>query len=147
MKMLEVLFCILNFVEAIIFCIFTLCMCWDQYEAISENTPYIDRLQDRRGVEQPVYKSLCEVFGSESPNVWWLIPLRPTLFLRKKFTKMCKDTYKALRDRPAREMDEYRPDDDKNGGETDGVCENHNHSHSHSHGKDTTYYDDADFHW
>ena len=138
MKMFDVLFCILNFVEAVIFCIFTMCMCWDQYEAISENTPYIDRLQDKRGAEQPVYKSLCEVFGSDSPDIWWLIPVKPSQSLRDRFTKMCQDTYVALRDRPPREMDEYRRDDDVDNGAS---------SHHDNGDSNTTYYDDADFHW
>ena len=141
MKMLEVLFCILNFVEAVIFCIFTMCMCWDQYEAISENTPYIDRLQDKRGAEQPVYKSLCEVFGSDVPNIWWLVPVRPSKNLRDRFTKMCQDTYDALRDRPAREMDEYRRPDNADDSRFSSSGNHDNDSSS------NTYYDDADFHW
>ena len=41
--------CVINAIESLIFCIFTFAMGCDQYEAIGENTPYIDRLQKRKG--------------------------------------------------------------------------------------------------
>lgn len=40
---------ILNFVEAIIFGMFTIIMTFDQIGAIFDNTPYIDSIQGKRG--------------------------------------------------------------------------------------------------
>eukprot|EP00940_MAST-03C_sp_MAST-3C-sp2_P001861 g1861.t1 len=97
-QMFDAVFSILNFIEAIIFCIFTMCMMWDQYEAIAENTPYIDRLQGKRGKEQAVSKSLREVFG-EPPSWRWFFPLAPSASLRDTFAKMCSDTHRAIVER------------------------------------------------
>ena len=45
----DMIVCAINAVESLIFCIFTFAMGCDQYEAIGENTPYIDRLQKKKG--------------------------------------------------------------------------------------------------
>ena len=45
----DMITCAANAVESLIFCIFTFAMGCDQYEAIGENTPYIDRLQKKKG--------------------------------------------------------------------------------------------------
>ena len=46
----DMIVCAANAVESLIFCIFTFAMGCDQYEAIGENTPYIDRLQKQKGM-------------------------------------------------------------------------------------------------
>jgi ribosomal protein L40E len=68
---------VLNFIEAIVFGLFTIIMLFDQINAISENTPYIDKLKGHVGVRQSIYASFRDVFGEEL-RYTWLLPLGPT---------------------------------------------------------------------
>ena len=87
--------CAANAVESLIFCIFTIAMGCDQYEAIGENTPYIDRLQKKKGKEQHIYLTTCEVFGEDFS--WrWFFPFAPTKQLTDQFQQMCYDTLHIL---------------------------------------------------
>jgi hypothetical protein len=91
----EFIILIINSVEAIIFVIFTCAMGCDQYEAIGENTPYIDRLQKQKGKEQSMYATTCDVFGEEF--CWrWFFPLKPTEQLRAQFQGTIKETMDIL---------------------------------------------------
>ena len=91
----EFVILIINAVEAVIFVIFTCAMGCDQYEAIGENTPYIDRLQKKKGVEQSMYATTCDVFGEEFS--WrWFFPFKPTQRLRDQFQNSIEETYDLL---------------------------------------------------
>ena len=68
----------------------------DQYEAIQENTNYIDRLQKRKGKEQSAFSSLCDVFGETKFSIRWLLPLAPTKRLRAEFQAQINDTMDML---------------------------------------------------
>mmetsp|Transcript_5443 Transcript_5443/g.8042 ORF Transcript_5443/g.8042 Transcript_5443/m.8042 type:complete len:312 (+) Transcript_5443:1-936(+) len=92
---MDVVLSVVNFVEAILFVLFTGCMGTDQYEAISKNTPYIDRLQGKRGKIRPIMENLIDVFG-EPLSFRWLLPLQPSEFARDQFSQMCYDTYDHL---------------------------------------------------
>ena len=66
-----------NFMEAIIFALFTCIMFFDQIGSIFDNTPYIDMIQGKKGVKRGKMELLNEVFGE--PLSWrWLIPFAPT---------------------------------------------------------------------
>uniref|UniRef100_A0A6U3ANU8 Palmitoyltransferase n=2 Tax=Lotharella globosa TaxID=91324 RepID=A0A6U3ANU8_9EUKA len=92
---LDVILSVINFVEAVLFVLFTGCMGADQFEAISKNTPYIDRLQGKRGKARPLLENLRDVFGE--PFSWkWFLPLPPPQQQRQQFNKMCYDTYDHL---------------------------------------------------
>ena len=91
----DMITCAANAVESLIFCIFTIAMGCDQYEAIGENTPYIDRLQKKKGKEQHIYLTTCEVFGEDFS--WrWFFPFAPTKQLKDQFQQMCYDTLDIL---------------------------------------------------
>jgi len=64
--------CVAVFIEAIIFGLFCCIMLWDQLSAIFENTPGIDAMQNRRGIQRGKYESLQEVFGEPMCWRWWL---------------------------------------------------------------------------
>ena len=68
----------------------------DQYEAIQENTPYIDRLKKHKGKEQSAFRSLCDVFGEEKFSSTWLIPAPPTKELRRQFQQQITETIEVL---------------------------------------------------
>jgi len=92
---LDVILSVINFVEAVLFVLFTGCMGADQFEAISKNTPYIDRLQGKRGKARPISLNLQDVFG-EPLSLRWLLPLPPSKQAREEFSRMCYDTYDHL---------------------------------------------------
>jgi len=73
----EIVFGILNFVEAMLFGIFTLIMFVDQLMGILENTPAIDRMQHRRNEKKPKYECLKMVMG-EGFSWRWFLPLGRT---------------------------------------------------------------------
>ena len=68
----------------------------DQYEAIQENTPYIDRLKKHKGKEQSAFRSLCDVFGEEQFSSKWLIPVAPTQQLQDQFQQQISETIEVL---------------------------------------------------
>jgi len=81
---------ILNFVESIVFGLFTIVMLFDQISAISENTPYIDKLKGHLGTRQTIYASFRDVFGEEL-RYTWLIPLGPTKRTKKIHQQTIED--------------------------------------------------------
>jgi len=85
----------MNFVEAVLFVLFTGCMGADQFDAISKNTPYIDRLQGKRGKTRPIAENLRDVFG-EPFSIRWFLPLPPSTQARAQFNQMCYDTIDHL---------------------------------------------------
>jgi len=74
---LAVVFLIMNFIESIIFGLFTIIMLFDQICAISENTPYIDKLKGKKGIQKGFMQAFTDVFG-EDFGPWWLVPYGPT---------------------------------------------------------------------
>ena len=88
---IDLICCVLSLVLVLIFAIFTACMLWDQFRALYDNTPYIDRLQGRRGRKQPIRTTLRLVFG-ETFTWRWFVPLAPTLELRRHFAGIVKDS-------------------------------------------------------
>mmetsp|Transcript_38237 Transcript_38237/g.64103 ORF Transcript_38237/g.64103 Transcript_38237/m.64103 type:complete len:330 (-) Transcript_38237:109-1098(-) len=92
----DVILCVINFVEALLFVLFTGCMGADQFEAISKNTPYIDRLQGIKGRQRPICENLKDVFGGRF-SLTWFLPLPPSREARASFNKMLYDTRAHLR--------------------------------------------------
>jgi len=88
---------VICFVEAVLFVLFTGCMGADQFEAISKNTPYIDRLQNKRGKQRSLYVNLKDVFGGGF-GIGWFIPMMPTASIRAEFDRMCYDTMATVQD-------------------------------------------------
>jgi hypothetical protein len=82
--------CIINFVEALVFGLFTLIMMFDQFSAIFENTPGIDALQNKKGERRGRYDSLIAVFG-EPLSLRWLLPFHFTPLLANEFIFECDD--------------------------------------------------------
>ena len=87
----DLISCVLALVLVLIFAMFTACMLWDQFRALYDNTPYIDRLQGRRGRKQLLTTTLRLVLG-ESFTWRWFLPLSPTLELRHRFASFVKDS-------------------------------------------------------
>lgn len=78
--------------EAVLFGLFTIIMMWDQVSSIFENTPYIDRLQNRRGAKRAKMASLEIVFGE--PLSWrWLLPFPTTARSKKRFDDLKEQFY------------------------------------------------------
>lgn len=76
-----------NFVEAIVFGLFTIIMLFDQLSAIFENLPGIDALQNKVvSNRKSKYQSLIDVFGSKF-NYYWFIPGKPTQQLINMFNQ------------------------------------------------------------
>jgi len=94
-KPADIILSVLNFVEAVLFVLFTGCMGADQFEAISKNTPYIDRLQGKRGKVRPFSENMRDVFGGEFSFTWFL-PLPPSAEARTEFNRMLWDTHTHL---------------------------------------------------
>jgi len=70
---LDIILCILNVIEGILFGLFTFIMLYDQIDAIFKNTPYIDALKGKRGKKKTRYQCLKDVFG-EKFNIRWFLP-------------------------------------------------------------------------
>ena len=69
----DILLCVLNFIEGILFGLFTFIMLFDQLSAIFENTPYIMKLKGRKGAKKTKYECLQLVFG-EPLHLRWFFP-------------------------------------------------------------------------
>jgi len=83
------IFCtILNFIEGILFGLFTFIMLYDQLSAIFSNTPYIDKIKGRKGAQKKRYECLKDVFG-EPFNIRWFFPTPLTHKIQKDFEAMC----------------------------------------------------------
>lgn len=82
----QTVLCVLVFIEAVIFGLFTIIMLYDQLSAIFENTPGIDQLQNRVGVKRGKYESLLDVFGEPFSWRWWL-PLDLPRKIRDDFAR------------------------------------------------------------
>lgn len=113
--------CILNFIEAIIFGLFTMMMMWDQLTAIRDDLPGIDALQNKKSKPKGFYNAMKDVFGESTLSWRWLLPLNPT---QKLHEYLRDELHKLHEDRePAQQQD--AAGDDHHG---------HHHGHSHSHG-------------
>ncbi len=90
----DVVLSVINFVEAILFVLFTGCMFADQFEAISTNMAYIDRLKKKQSGSgrRGIYANMKDVFGAPF-GVGWFLPLPPTKSLRREFDRICYATY------------------------------------------------------
>lgn len=72
------------------FGIFTIIMLFDQLSAIFDNTPYIDAIQNRRGIRKPKMECLEQVFGE--PFSWrWFLPFRLPEKVFKEFKRIRED--------------------------------------------------------
>lgn len=69
----DILLCVLNLIEGILFGLFTFIMLFDQITAILANTPYIDQIKGKRGAKKNRYQCLMDVFG-EPFSVSWFFP-------------------------------------------------------------------------
>lgn len=74
----DVIFSILNFIEAILFGLFVLVILCDQLGAIFDNTPGIDALQGKVGKKQSKMVNLRGVMGSSLGLHWFLPTALPT---------------------------------------------------------------------
>src|ERR1700682_5511830 len=70
--------------------LFILIMMFDQLAAIFENTPGIDSLQGKKGVQRGKMHSLIEVFG-ERLSWRWFIPFDVTSELKQQFNIDCNE--------------------------------------------------------
>ncbi len=88
----DVMCCIINVFEAILFGLFTSIMCCDQMSSIISNTTYIETLQGRRDRNEKDKKSWKEnvktVFG-EPLSIRWLLPTPLTPKIMKDFSSLC----------------------------------------------------------
>eukprot|EP01006_Ploeotia_vitrea_P024107 TRINITY_DN56837_c0_g1_i2.p2 TRINITY_DN56837_c0_g1~~TRINITY_DN56837_c0_g1_i2.p2 ORF type:complete len:385 (-),score=161.00 TRINITY_DN56837_c0_g1_i2:39-1193(-) len=82
----HVALCVINFVEALVFGLFVAVMLFDQLQAIFENTPGIDALQNRRGVQRSKMENLTAVFG-EKLSWTWLMPFNMPQSLSKELDR------------------------------------------------------------
>jgi len=112
---------IICFVEALIFGLFVIIMMFDQFSAIFDNTPGIDAMQHRKGVQRGKYESLRDVFG-ESFSWRWFFPLDLPQKMRIDFEAEC------ARSREVEERGHYAHHDDHH-----GHHDHHDHSHELQH--------------
>lgn len=89
---LDFALCVVNMIEGILFGLFTAIMTWDQLSAISENTPYIDRLKGRKGKQRTFYENMKEVFG-ESFTMTWFLPIAVTDELQDLYQEYTYSVY------------------------------------------------------
>eukprot|EP01083_Nonionella_stella_P161918 530914_1 len=83
----DVLLCVLNFIEAILFGLFTFIMLFDQLSAIFSNTPYIDQIKGKKGAKKQRYQCLVDVFG-EPLSISWFFPTPLTRQMRQNWMNM-----------------------------------------------------------
>eukprot|EP00484_Ammonia_sp_Unknown_P014859 CAMPEP_0197073360 /NCGR_PEP_ID=MMETSP1384-20130603/210568_1 /TAXON_ID=29189 /ORGANISM="Ammonia sp." /LENGTH=290 /DNA_ID=CAMNT_0042512197 /DNA_START=500 /DNA_END=1372 /DNA_ORIENTATION=- len=84
---IDVLLCVLNFIEGILFGLFTFIMLFDQLSAIFSNTPYIDQIKGKKGAKKQRYQCLVDVFG-EPFAVSWFFPTPLTQQMKRNWMAM-----------------------------------------------------------
>ena len=84
---IDVLLCVLNFIEGILFGLFTFIMLFDQLSAIFSNTPYIDQIKGKKGAKKQKYQCLVDVFG-EPFSISWFFPT--------PLTKQMKENWRIM---------------------------------------------------
>lgn len=83
----DVMLGIILMFEAILFGLFTIIMLFDQFQAIFDNTPYIDALKNIRGASRSKMESLVQVFG-EPFSFRWFLPFPPTTQMKQEFLRL-----------------------------------------------------------
>ena len=91
---LDVMFCIINLFEGILFGLFTMIMACDQISSIISNTTYIDTLTMNRKQLQKKKKqassmdNLTFIFGQPF-GIGWFLPTGLTPKIRENFKNLC----------------------------------------------------------
>ena len=93
---IDVLLCVLNFIEGVLFGLFTFIMLFDQLSAIFSNTPYIDQIKGKKGAKKKRYQSLIDVFG-EPFSVSWFFPTPLTKQMIQNWVTMSNHYGKACK--------------------------------------------------
>ena len=91
----SVLFCVFNFIEALIFGTFVCIMIYDQFDALLHDLPYIDKLQGKKGSKRTYLQCAVELFG-EPFSYRWFVPVNLPDKVYEEFETLCLESSRGV---------------------------------------------------